>query len=181
MGMERRYSAKRVAAIAMGSSLFVWVTISAMALPQLVGVNWHHSTRMWFYLSPLAVLITASIQTYRASKAFKRGVDQDLWDKKAIERLRETLEQPLWTSLAALLAGSAFLFVLIDIVVSIPGKHHFAGYGGFLLLWISPFTTLGALRATLRPKPSVGRIWGRGQAVWVGEMKPIVSEHWGRR
>jgi hypothetical protein len=181
MGMERRHSAEHVAAMAIGSSLVVWLLIGSTALPKLLGIDLAHTGSKWFYLSMLALSMAASIQMYRASEAFKRAVSQELWAKSEIERLRKKLERPRWTVLTGILAGSAFLFVLIDLVLGLGGRHHYPGYGGFLLLWISPFTTLGALKTALRPKLPAGRIWGQGQTVWVNEIKPIVSEHWGKR
>jgi hypothetical protein len=181
MGMERRYSAQRVATIAVGSPLVTWILLATTCLPVLLGIGWDHA-RNWFWLwsvlSVVALTLAASIPMFFAVEAFNRGVAEERWDKKSLDHLRETLERPIWAWLS-ILGGVVLTLIIVNLMSYSSAGHHlpnpplgtvsYSFIGSYT--YLVQFQTRSNLRAALLPKP----IAGRGRAVW----KPVISEHWG--
>jgi hypothetical protein len=176
MKLERRFSADWVAAIAIGSSLAVWLAISAMIFPHPFGDGSPASFgEKIYYCSLFIIAVAATVQMYLAIAAFRRGVAEAIWPLATVDKLKYRIERPMWTALAAALITGALLYVIVDITRLLPHHHH--GNGGLLYFWISPSITLGQLRSTLRPQSGSGS----GHSIWTGGVKPLSSEHWGER
>jgi hypothetical protein len=177
MRLEERSSAKRVAGIALGCSLVVFFALWATALPVPPGLE---SSRFHgeivYELSLFALAVAAGIQMYIAIEAFKRGVAEEIWSQASIDRLRAVLERRVYTVLLFGFIVFALAYVFIDLLNLTSHRHHHSMTGGLIYFWMSPATTLAVLRVTLRPRPK-----SRGGSIWLGEVKPIVSEHWGER
>jgi H+/Cl- antiporter ClcA len=178
MGLERRYSAERVAAIAMGSSLLTWLAVTATAFPDPLPNSPQGSHReLAYYLGLLLFAIAAGIVTFVFIAAFKRGVNDGIWSEASRQRLLAQLSRPVWTASVVVMALGAVGYVFYDLITYQYGVHPHHANGGLVYFWLSPLIAFGQLRAALKPPaPTRG-----GSSIWLGDVKPLRSDHWGQR
>jgi hypothetical protein len=178
MGMERRYSAGQVAAIAMSCSVVVWLAITATAFPEPFPVaSLGAQGGRTYYLSLLAIAVAAGIFTYVAIEAFKRGVRNEVWSKPSLDRLLAQLDRSVWKHASLGLVLVAIVYVIVDLATYGSGPHRYHFNGGLIYFWFCPITAYGQLKTTLKPPaPTRG-----SSSIWLGDMKPLRSDHWGHR
>jgi hypothetical protein len=174
MKLEQRLTASQLASLALGMGFLAFLVITFLALtPNLRLVSQSDHT-FWIWVICLCFFLgaVAVISMYMALEAFRRGVDESLWNKDSLERLKTQLGNPRWTVPLFIMALGIFGYILWHLR---PSQPDHSGFGGFAYFWMSPLLALGRLRQTLRPKPEGGR------PGWLDGMKPVISEHWGER
>jgi hypothetical protein len=179
VSLEDRFSATRLAGVALAASLWLFVSVSLTLLPWPDALFAHHRIN-WLWMSLdiawLLLGIAAAVLMYRALGAFRRGVDAKLWDTCTLERLRTRLEHPVFNAAAWVSAVGAVGYLIVSLAIFHPGGHHHGtGMGGLVYFWLSPITVLGSLRSALKPARTPS------QSTWRDDIKPITSQHWGDR
>lgn len=171
MKLEKRYSAVQVAKLAIGCGCVAFLVITAMNLPW----EWHFSRQasIWTDVSLVLMAVVAVALMYYALAAFVRGVEQDVWDKASLDRIGAFVEKRLWMVLLMFLLVFVMGLIAVDLVTRWPMHHNING--GMSYFWMSPFLALMQIRKVLKPEPKASG------SIWTGEVKPLVSEHWGNR
>jgi len=172
MLLERRLSAPQLASLALGCGLLAFGIITANALPNPV----HLSIRAALWIGGLEFLfgIAAVVIMYKALTAFQRGIDEGLWSQASLDELKKQLNHPAVTAFSWLLVAFLIGYLVIDIV-SNWFLHHHSQIAGLAYFWMSPVYAIGILRRSLKPKLP------RDRPIWLDEVKPIHSDHWGNR
>jgi hypothetical protein len=177
MGLEQRHSAKRIVAIVMGCSWLAWIAVTATALPDpLPNSPYRSHAEMAYYIAVLVIAVAALVLMYVALESFKRGVTNELWAEVALERLRTELNRPVWNVLTTILVVAALGYVFYDLTTWGNHLHRHHTNGGLIYFWLSPLTAYSQLKAALRPPPPP-----RGSVLWLDDLKPLHSNHWGER
>jgi hypothetical protein len=169
--LEQRYTAKQVAGIAIGSGCVAFLIITAINLPWESRVS--HQVTLWVELSLLLTAVIAVALMYYALAAFARGVEEELWDKASLDRIRTFVEKGWWMVLLVFVLVFAMGLIAVDLVTRWPRHHNING--GMSYFWVSPILAVMQIRGLLKPKKKPG------ESIWVGEVKPLISEHWGNR
>jgi hypothetical protein len=172
MVLEQRLSAPQLASLALGCSLLVFGIITFEALPELA----HLSIRATFWIGGLGPLFgaIAGLVMYKSLAAFQRGVDDSRWNQASLDKLKRQLDHPATTAFIWLLLAILIGYVTIDLLTHW-FRNHNGRIGGFAYFWMSPVYAIGGLRRSLKPKLP------RGRSIWLDEVKPVHSDHWGSR
>jgi hypothetical protein len=182
MRLERRRTAAQVASIAIAGSLLLYADVWQTMLPyhQHLGhvhgfgnFLWAAKVEIARFVLPFAV---GMWMMYGALAAFRRGVDHEIWSGLSLMKLRTQIDRSVWTIAAyamALISLGYIVFSLLGILIS--PSHGASRLGGFAYFFASPLTCLMLLRQAIRPKRN------SAPRVWPGDIKPLVSEHWGER
>jgi hypothetical protein len=181
MGLEQRLTAAQLAAMAIAGSLLIYANVWQVMLPYhqhigpVHGFGWFLWAVKWEIARFVLPLVVGMWMMYGALAAFRRGVDYEIWSDLSLMELRMLIDRSIWTLAAytmALTSLGYIVFCLFGILIS-PG-HGASRLGGFAYFFASPLTCLMLLRQAMRPKRD------SALRVWPGDVKPLVSEHWGR-
>jgi hypothetical protein len=118
--------------------------------------------RLTVVLIPLLSGVAVSLM---AERRLRRGIDNEEWQERELEPLREVLAYPVWTVM-----GVIPLVVLIGYGVTANVSHGMPLFSSLML----PVQMISRLRVMVKPK----RVAGGGLQDW-RSFKPIQSEHWG--
>lgn len=172
MKLEQRYTAAQVAWLALGSGCVTFLIITADNLPW----EWRLSrqTAIWTAVSSLLLAVSAVVVMNYALGAFARGVEEELWDKGSLDRIKAFVDKRWWMVPLWLFLLFAMGLLVVDLVTHWPRRHNINP--GMTYFWMSPFFALLRIRQMLNPKKPTPR-----ESILAGEMKPLVSDHWGDR
>ena len=113
---------------------------------------------------------------YGGVAVFRRGVESEIWSDLALMKLRTQVDRLSWTIAVYTLVLIALSWVVFRWVSILTVSHHGAsGYGGLAFFFASPLMCLTRLRQAMLPKRD------STPQVWPGDVKPLVSDHWGKR
>jgi hypothetical protein len=177
MGLERRLTAAQLAAMAVAGSLLLYAGVWQAMLPYHQHVGYVHGfgnflwAARWGIARFVLPLIVGTWMMYGALAAFRRGMDYEIWSDLSLKKLRTQIDRSVWT----VVAYTMVLISLGYIVFSLIPSHGASRLGGFAYFFASPLTCLMLLRQAMRPKRD------SALRVWPGDVKPLVSEHWGER
>ena len=178
MKLERRLTAAQLAAMAIAGSLLLYANVWQAMLPyhQHVGHVHGFGNFLWAARSEIArfvlPLATGIWMMYGALAAFRRGLEDGIWNDASLVKLGTQMNLSVWTVVASTMA-LVWLGYLVFSLVSL--SHGASRLGGLAYFFLSPLTCLMQLRQAMRPKRD------RSLRVWPGDVKPLVSEHWGER
>ena len=162
-------TAAQLAAMAVAGSLLLYATVWQAMLPyhQHVGHVRGFGTLLWAakweiarFVLPLA---TGIWMMYGALAAFRRGLDDEIWNDPSLMKLRAHTNRSVWT----VVASTMVLISLSYVVFSLMPSHGASRVGGFAYFFVSPLTCLMLLRQALRPKRD------SALPVWPGDVKPL--------
>jgi hypothetical protein len=111
---------------------------------------------------------------YDGLAAFRRGVEDTIWSEPSLAKLRAQVNRGIWSAIAYLTFAAVIGMIFFDLFSRFGRGHHGGSPVGAMAYFSgSPLTCLMTLRKVLQPK----RV--REPRVWPGDVKPLVSEHWG--
>jgi hypothetical protein len=178
MKLERRLTAVQLAAMAIAGSLLLYADVWQVMLPYHQHIGHVHGfgsfvwASRWDIVRFVLPLVVGMWMMYGASAAFRRGVDHEIWSDLSLMKLRTRIDRSIWTLVAYTMALISLGYIVFRLI---PSQGGASGLGGFAYFSVSPLTGLMLLRQAMRPKcDSTLR-------VWPGDVKPLVSEHWGER
>ena len=180
MRLERRLTAAQVASMAIAGSFLLYVSVWLTMLPyhHHLGRVYGFGNFLWVsrfeivrFVLPFAL---GAWMMYAALAAFHRGVEQTIWSDLSLMKLRTLLDRVVWTIVVYTMAIGALGWVVFAFFGTVP-FHRTSGPGGLGYFLASPVVCLLQLRRALLPKPI------REPRIWPGDVKPLVSEHWGER
>lgn len=182
MKLEQRLTAAQLAGMAVAGSLLLYAGIWQIALPYHLPIRpshgfgdflWAARFEIALYVIPLAL---GGWMMYGGLAAFRRGVEDEIWSEPSLAKLRKQINRGVWSAAAYLLTTASLACIVFDLVSWHVGSHHRStSIGGMAYFLVSPYLCLTTLRNALRPR----RV--REPGVWPGDVKPLVSEHWGKR
>jgi hypothetical protein len=108
---------------------------------------------------------------YGASAALGRGLEDEIWNDPSLAKLRGQTNRSIWM----VVAYTMVLISLGYVVFSLIPRHGASRVSGFTYFFASPLMCLTLLRQAMRPKRN------SALRIWPGDVKPLVSEHWGDR
>jgi len=178
MRLERRLTAEQLAAMAVAGSLLLYANVWQAMLPYHQHVRYVHGfgnllwAARWEITRFVLPLVAGMWMMYGALAAFRRGLEGEIWNDPSLMKLRAQTNRSVWTVIA-----STMVLILLGCIVffSLIPSHGASGVGGFAYFFLSPLICLTQLRQAMRPKRD-GAL-----RVWQGDVKPLVSEHWGKR
>lgn len=192
MKLEQRLDPKQLAVLTIAGSLLLYASFwLSMRLPGhkpagcecpsfngILALLW---LARFYFIGWFAPLVLGAWAMYGGLAAFKRGINDELWDQPTRDKLLSQLKSPIWTWIASVLAAFGFAFILFVLFRELNQEfnspyHKYAGMGGMIFFASSPLYCLGCIRRDLKPKSDPltrPPIWN--------EIKPIQSTHWGQR
>jgi hypothetical protein len=177
MRLERRLTAGQLAATAVAGSLLLYADVWQAMLPYHQQVGHVHGfgnflwAARWEIARFVLPLMVGMWMMYGALAAFRRGLEDEIWNDPSLMKLRAQTNRSVWT----VVAYTMVLISLGYIVFRLTPSHGASRLGGFSYFFVSPLTCLMLLRQAMRPKRD------STLRVWPGDVKPLVSEHWGER
>jgi hypothetical protein len=177
MKLERRLTAAQLAAMAIVGSLLLYANVWQAMLPYHQHVGHVHGfgnflwAARWEIARFVLPLMVGMWMMYGALAAFRRGLEDEISNDPTLMKLRAQTNRSVWTVIAytmVLISLGYFVFRLIP-------SHGASRVGGFAYFFVSPLTCLMLLRQAMQPKRD------NAMRVWPGDVKPLVSEHWGKR
>ena len=182
MKLERRLTAAQLAGMAVAGSLLLYAGVWQIALPYHLHIGRTHTFGefLWaarfeiaLYILPLAL---GGWMMYDGLAAFRRGFEDTIWSEPSLAKLRTQLNRRIWIVLAYLMTAVALAYFVFNLFSRLRGSHHGgSSVGAMAYLLVSPLSCLMTLQNVLRPKPV------REPGTWPGDIKPLVSKHWGER
>lgn len=182
MRPERQLTAGQAASIAGAGSLLlyanVWLTM--LSHHQQIGHVHGFGNLLWATRLEIARLVLPLAigmwMMYGGVAVFRRGVESEIWSDLALMKLRTQVDRLSWTIAVYTLVLIALSWVVFRWVSIFTVSHHGAsGYGGLAFFFASPLMCLTRLRQAMLPKRD------STPQVWPGDVKPLVSDHWGKR
>jgi len=182
MRPKRQLTAGQAASIAVAGSLLlyanVWLTM--LSRHQQIGHVHGFGNLLWAARLEIARLVLPLAIgmwiMYGGLATFRRGVEYATWSDLALMKLRTQVDRLVWTVAVYTLVLIALGWVVFRGVSILTVSHHGAsGPGGLAYFFASPLMCLTQLRQAMVPKRD------RVLRVWPGDVKPLVSDHWGER
>lgn len=182
MKLEQRLTAAQLAGMAVAGSLLLYVGVWQIALPYHLPIRpthglgdflWAARFEIALYILPLAL---GGWMMSGGLAAFRRGFEDTIWSEPSLAKLRIQLNRRIWMVSGYLMIAVALGYFVFELFSRLHGSHHGgSSVGAMAYFCVSPLTCLATLRNVLRPKPL------REPGTWPGDIKPLVSEHWGER
>jgi hypothetical protein len=182
MRLERRLTAAQVASMAIAGSFLLYLSVWQTMLPyhHHLGRVYGFGNFLWasrFEIARFALPFAVGMwMMYAALAALRRGVEEAIWSDLSLMNLRTQLDRVVWTVVAYTMPLTALGWFALRFFSIFNLLHHRTPWpGGLAYFFSSPLLCLLQLRQALRPKPI------REPRIWPGDIKPLVSDHWGER
>jgi hypothetical protein len=177
MRLERRLTAAQLAAMAIAGSLLIYADVWRAMLPYHQHIGHVHGFGNFLWASKWEIarfvlpLVAGLWMMYGSSAAFRRGLEDEIWNDPSLTKLRAQTNRSVWMVVAYTMVLISLGYVVFSLIPSRGASR----VGGFSYFFASPLICLTLLRQAMRPKRN------SALRIWPGDVKPLVSEHWGDR